>query len=281
MTLSDLILPSLDKGAGIKHYQGDIVSKHFGAVAVALLAVAISGCGASSTQTGGGTAVNTEPATQATTSAPAEVKLGTVADAISAGWLAGNAKPTFPAGGEGKVDVVASGPIKAGSLGSVTLPVSVRNGTKDTITGLEVTGAATDAGGKILASGRSQGFTPAAVPAGGISLGYVYFDSKLPSTAKIEFTVASKPLEGDPYFQDLKVDQANAVGTTITGKATNTSKNDLNGPYSVNVTCFDKSGALLTSQKGFASPGADLAAGQSVTFQVNLYDEPCPTFLVV
>jgi hypothetical protein len=257
------------------------LNKRFGAVAAALLALAVSGCGASATQTGGGTAAasETEAAAPATTSAPAELKMGTTADVIAAGWLAGNAKPTLPAGSEGKVDVVASAPIKV-DLGGVTIPVAVRNGTADMITSVEVTGAAMDATGKILASGRSQGFSPAVVPAGGVSLGYVYFSAKLPTTAKLEFTVASKPLEGDPYFQDLKVSQANAVGTSITGKATNTSKNKLNGPYGAHVTCFDAKGKLLGSRTGYASPDADLAAGQSVTFQVDFYDEPCPTFLV-
>ena len=206
--------------------------------------------------------------------------MGTTADAIAAGWLAGNAEPVFPDGGAGKVDVVASAPIEVNSAGLVTLPVAVRNGTNETITSVDVTGAAMDPTGTILASGRSQGFSPAVVPAGGVSLGYVFFAADLPATTKLEFTVASKPLKGEPYFQDLKVDQANAVGTSVTGKATNTSKNQLNGPYGVHVTCFDADGALLGSQTGYASPDADLAAGQSVTFQVDFYNEPCPTFLV-
>lgn len=76
------------------------------------------------------------------------------------------------------------------------------------------------------------------------------------------------------------MDEANAVGTSITGQATNTSKNNLKGPYGVHVTCIDAAGSLLSSQTGYASPDADLAAGQSVIFQVDFYDEPCPTFLV-
>lgn len=258
------------------------MNKRLGAVAAALLALAASGCGASATQTGGGTAAasGTQSAAPATTSAAAEVKMGTTEDAIAAGWLAGNAKPVFPSGEAGKVDVVASAPIAVNSAGLVTLPVAVRNGTNETITSVDVSGAAMDETGKILASGRSQGFSPAVVPAGGVSLGFVFFSAQLPTTAKLEFTVASKPLKGDPYFQDLKVDQANAVGTSITGKATNTSKNNLKGPYAVHVTCFDPAGSLLSSQTGFASPDADLATEQSVTFQVDFYDEPCPTFLV-
>lgn len=249
-------------------------------MAAALLALAASGCGASATQTGGGAEAANSTAAAATPSAAAEVKMGTTTDAIAGGWLAGTAQPAFPAGGVGKIDVVASAPIEVNSAGLVTLPVAVRNGTNATITSLEVTGAAMDETGKIIASGRSQGFSPAVVPAGGLSLGYVFFSAALPTTAKIEFTVASKQLKGDPYFQDLKVDQANAVGTSITGKATNTSKNNLKGPYGVHVTCFDAAGSLLSSQTGYASPDADLAAGQSVTFQVDFYDDPCPTFLV-
>lgn len=60
-------------------------------------ALAASGCGASATQTGGGAASSPEAA--ATPSAAPEVKIGTVADAVAAGWLAGNAQPAFPAGG--------------------------------------------------------------------------------------------------------------------------------------------------------------------------------------
>lgn len=225
------------------------------------------------------------PSPGSSTAAPTEqsaaIKMGTIADAVSAGWFAGTAKPDFPTGAEGKVDIVSSGPIVATS-GGTTVPVALRNGTADPITGIDVTGAAVDAAGKILASGRSQGFSPASVPSGGVSLGYVYFDlnTKLPANAKIEFTVASKPLEGKPYFQDLKVDQANAVGGAITGKATSTSDNTVKGPFGVHLTCFDQKGALLSSQVGFASPDADLSKGQSVTFQISLYNEPCPSFLV-
>lgn len=97
--------------------------------------------------------------------------------------------------------MVASAPIEVDSAGLVMLPVAVRNGTNESITSVEVSGAPKDETGKILASGRSQGFSPAVVPAGGISLGYVFFSAKLPTTAKLEFTVASKPLQGIPTFR--------------------------------------------------------------------------------
>lgn len=248
------------------------------AAVASLIMLAISGCSApASTQTGGGSS-SSKPAAA---TAQAVVTPGTTADAIAEGWLAGNAKPSFKDGHSNKTDVVANGPIVA-TPGGTSVPIALRNNTSTPVTSIEVTGAAMDASGKILGSGQSQGFNPQVVQPGGVALGFVYFDpnTKIPADAKIEFTVASKPLEGSSYFVDLKVDQANASGGSITGKATNASKDKLNGPYSVHVTCFDKGGELLSSVGGFASPSADLDAGQSVTFQVPLYDKPCPTFLL-
>lgn len=250
-------------------------------IAAALLVLAVSGCaGPAATQTGGGTSSgSSRPA--ATTKSAADVPLGTVGDAVAAGWLAGTATPTFPAGTAGKVDVVASGPVVA-SPGGTQVPIAVRNGTPDTISSINVTGAVMDPTGKILGSGQSQELNPASVPSGGVALGTIYFNpnTKIPADAKLEFTVASRKLEGKPYLQDLKIDQANAVSDSITGKATNTSGDTVTGPFGVDVTCFDDKGALLSQYVGYASPSAALAEGQSVTFQVPLFGKPCPTFLV-
>lgn len=231
-------------------------------------------------QTGGGSSTSDASSAASTeTTASIAVTPGTIQDVITAGWLAGTAKPKFGDGQPDRVDVVASGPISA-KYESTSVLIAVRNNTPKTITSIEVSGAAKDKSGKIIGSGQSQGINPAAVPAGGIALGYVYFSSEIPSKSKIDFTVASKPLEGEPYFQDLTIDEANLVGKAITGQATNTSKNKLNGPYGVQVTCFDKTGKLLSSHGDFASPDADLEPNQSVTFQVDLFDNSCPTFLV-
>ncbi|MGP9490666.1 FxLYD domain-containing protein, partial [Glutamicibacter sp. AOP5-A2-7] len=198
---------------------------------------------------------------------------------IKAGWLAGTAKPKFGSGTADKVDVVATGPVKP-KYGNTTIVIAVRNNTSDTITSVEATGVAKDKTGKIIGSGSSQGFNPSSIPAGGIALGYVYYGSEIPASAKIDFTVASQPLQGDPYFQDLTIDEANLVGDVITGQATNNSSFTLNGPYGVEVTCFDKENKILSKTGDFATPDADLAPGQSVTFQANLYDNSCPKFLV-
>lgn len=254
------------------------------AMAAAVMALAVSACSApAATQTGGGTTGggSTSQAAEATPASAA--KQLTTADVVAQGWLGGTAKPSIGAGTPGKADVVASGKIVANAMGA-TVPIELRNNTGDTISSIDVAGSAMDASGKILASGQSQGMNPAVVPPGGVSLGYVYFSSttKVPTNAKMEFTVASQPVEDGtkPYFRDLKVVQANLVGDAITGKATNNSQDKLKGPYAVRVTCFDAKGALLSSETTFASPSADLAAGQSVTFQMPFYGKPCPSFLL-
>ncbi|WP_138418857.1 hypothetical protein [Sinomonas gamaensis] len=250
-------------------------------VAAALLAVALSGC-SSATQTGGGSSTQAPSQSAAQSAAPAaEVKPLTIDDVVGQGWLAGTAKPQFPAGTPGKTDVVASAPIVPGH-GGTSVAIAVRNNTSSPVQSVEVTAAAKDAGGKIVASGRSQVMSPEVIPAGGIALGYVYFapNTTIAADSKLSFTVASKPVSGKPYNQDLKVDQASLSGENIVGQATNTSKATLKSPYPVVVTCFDEKGGLLDSQMNFGSPDADLAPGESVTFQTGLYGKSCPSFLV-
>lgn len=202
-------------------------------VAAALVALSLAGCsGSAQTQTGGGgnAAAPSQSAAPATTQAT--VKSLTVADVVSQGWLAGTAKPTFPAGTPGKTDVVASAPIVPGP-GGTEVAIAVRNNTSSPVTSVDVTAAAKDASGKILASGSSQGTAPQTIPAGGIGLGYVYFapGTKIAADSKLAFTVASQPVQGTPYKQDLKMDQASVSGENIVGQATNVSKQTLHGPY--------------------------------------------------
>ncbi|MHA7154250.1 hypothetical protein [Arthrobacter sp. TMN-50] len=259
------------------------------------LLISVSACSSGATQTGGGQstadgsgaptteAAETTGAAETTeaveTTEAAEAVPMTVTDVVAEGWLAGTAEPEFDLGSDGNVDVVTSGPINS-SPGGTKVPIAIRNNSGDTITGIDVTGAAKDAAGTIIGSGQSQGVNPANVPPGGIALGFVYYQSEIPADAAIDFTVASTPLEGEPYFRDLQMDQANLVGESITGQATNTSDDTINGPYGVSVYCFSEAGELLSTQGGYASPDADLGAGQSVTFEIPLFGAECPTFLV-
>lgn len=254
------------------------MKKALAATSVIAAMLAMSGCStSSSTQSGGG--ISSPETTVVKSQAAADFKPGTVQDVIDAGWLAGTALPVFEAGRKDKVDVVATGEI-APNAGGTTVQIAIRNNTADTITNIDVSGAAKDATGKIVGSGKSQGLKPTTVPAGGIALGYVYYSSELPADSKIDFTVSSEPLVGDSYFQDLKIDEANNMGDSITGQATNVSELTLNGPYSVEVYCFEKNGKFKDSFTTYATPDADLQPKQSVTFQTDLYGEACPTFLV-
>lgn len=249
----------------------------------AVVLLALTGCGSGSTQTGGGTsdqgdaAPTTETAEASTEAVPVEPL--TIDDVVAEGWLAGDARPQIGEGTSGEVSVVVTGPINVDQIGATQVPIIIRNSTDTAATNVDITGAAKDAEGMILASGRSQGVHPALVPAGGVALAFVYFDSEVPTDATIDFTVASAPSEGEPYFRDLKFDQANNTGTSIAGQATNPYDDTLNGPYSVRVFCFSDADELLSSTGSFASPDADLAAGQSVTFDVNLFETDCSKFL--
>lgn len=253
-----------------------------------LIAVmAAAGCAApAEVRSGGGTTSSSAgPTTSAasptvTPPAPVEVKLGTTADIIAAGWLAGVPRPTFDAGPSGKVSVVANGPITARPTKTSIVPIVVRNGTQRAVRNVEVTGAATDSSGRIVGSASSLVFSPTTVPAGGVAFGFLYFDPMIPEDVRIAFTVSSEQAAGRLNAQDLTVVQANAVGDAITGKATNNHAYSVKGSFTVNVTCFDDAGTLLTSELGFASPTVNVTPGGSVTYQVDLHGSPCPLFLV-
>lgn len=258
------------------------------ASSVMALALAVAGCAAPAETSSGGTATTSNSPVAATSTvsptttptAPVEVKLGTTADIVAAGWLAGVPRPTFTAGPAGKISVVANGPVVARPTKTSIVPIVVRNGTQVPVTNVEVTGAAMDQSGKILGSARSLVFSPTTVPAGGVAFGFLYFDPMIPEDAQIDFTVVTESAAGRTNAQDLTVDQANAVGDAITGKATNNHAYSVKGSFTVNVTCFDEAGALLTSELGFASPTRDIVPGGSVTYQVDLHGTPCPSFLV-
>ncbi|TQJ40707.1 hypothetical protein FBY33_2784 [Arthrobacter sp. SLBN-112] len=259
-----------------------------GFLAMSTLVLALAACSTPEANSTGDRATSSSPSAAVTAAAPstpaiavpAEVKLGTVTDIVAAGWLAGIPRPSFPSGPQGKVAVVASGPVTVRPTKTSIVPIVVRNSTQKAVTNVEVTGAAMDATGKILGSAHSLIFSPTTAPSGGVAFGFVYFDPMIPEDAKIDFTVVSKSAAGGLNAQDLTVEQANVVGDSITGKATNKHAYAVKGSFTVNVTCFDEAGALLTSEIGFASPTASVAPGDSVTCQVDLHGTPCPSSLV-
>jgi hypothetical protein len=196
----------------------------------------------------------------------------------ASGLLGGNAQPKFPDGEPGKVSVVQIGSLEKDSG---VLPFAFRNNTSEAISHVDWTGTATS-GGKIVATGSSQGGIPAQVQAGEVGLAFIYFDNaeSIPKDAKYEFTVETTPADTSSYnTAPIKVTQADLAGGSIVGGATNETGAEVVGPYDVQVYCFK--GDKIQAQHGtFAEQDGNVAPGGKVTFSLDLYGDKCPTFTV-
>lgn len=246
-----------------------------------LLLIASTACGDSETSKTRG--VPPGPESSETTQAELTPAPITPADIKASGLLGGNASPKVPAGDPGKVAVVLVGPVPTEQRPGFSVPIIVRNNTNKAVGRVEATGAARDATGKLIASGRSQGFDPVSMKPGELALGFVYYSpgTTIPSDTKFDFTIeTSEPGAGRPFdLASLKLTEANLVGKRVVGTALNGTGKALEGPFGVHVFCFDVPGNLATSLGGFATPDK-LEPNGSVTFQVDLFDRPCSTFLV-
>ena len=251
-------------------------------VTAVLLAASLAAC-SSSTPPAGGDA-SAEPTVSTSSSAPEKADEAPVAAPLplnADGLLGGDAAGlTFDDGEPGKVSVVQTG---TPDSDSGTVPVVFRNNTDAAVSHVDISGTARDAAGGLLATGSSQGTTPAQIPAGGVGLAYVYFEpasTVLPADTVFEFTFETTEADTSSYnTADLKVVEANRVGTAIVGSATNATGATVTGPYSADVYCFD-AGRLTTSTRSFANEDDDLAADALATFTVDLFDAPCATYLV-
>lgn len=169
----------------------------------------------------------------------------------SSGLLGGTAQPSFPDGDPGEVSVVQIGPL---DVQRGTLVFAFRNNTSETISHVDWTATARS-GGSIVGTGSSQGATPSWVAPGEAGLAYIYFETaaQIPDGTEYEFAVGSSPADTTSYnTAPLKVTEANLVGTSIVGGATNNTGADATGPFSVSIYCFD--GDNLTG-----SPAASLS----------------------
>jgi hypothetical protein len=97
----------------------------------------------------------------------------------ASGVLAGNAKPRFPVGDPGKVDVVQIGELSK-DAGGATLPVVIRNNTDKGVAHVDLSAVARGSSGKVVATGSSQGFEPAQIQPGEPALGFIYFGADKP-----------------------------------------------------------------------------------------------------
>lgn len=257
---------------------------------IACLAL-VAGCSSSGGRSPGtGSAARTADTSVATSSvssaasssAPSSSSPAAVALPLSAsGLLAGPARPKLAAGAAGKVSVIEVGPLDKNSGGS-TLPIVIRNNTSKGIAHVDVTGVA-KSGGKIAATGMSQGTEPAQIEPGGAALGFIYFDSTAPPAgSSYSFSFESQEADKSSYnTASLKVTEANKTGGSITGSAVNNAGAKVTGPYAVGIYCFSAAGKLLTvNNGGFADQDNDQPPGATVTFTVDLYGTSCPRYLL-
>lgn len=178
--------------------------------------------------------------------------------------------------------VVYQAPIVPNETGTA-VPIVVRNNTSKGVAHVDISASAVDPTGKIVASGSSQGTDPSVIQSGQWSLAFIYFG---PGTAvaagdKMTFSVKTSPADTSSYnTAAMQVTQANLSATSIAGGVQNTTGHDVQGPISVNVFCFDASGNPTYTQGGFTSGSGDLAAGATDSFQIDLYNQPCPSYLV-
>lgn len=198
------------------------------------------------------------------------------------GFLGGNAKPTLPAGESNKVSVISQGAMKMDGVGGGSLLFAFRNNTAKPVSHVDFTGTAT-AGGKIVASGQSQGTIPAQVQPGEAGFAYIYFSdtSSIPASGTTyDFKSSTSPSDPTPYnTAPLTVRQADNNGTSIIGRADNNTGKPLTGPYSVAIYCLDGD-TLADEITGYATESGDIEAGAPVSFSVDLFDRACTTFVV-
>lgn len=199
------------------------------------------------------------------------------ADGVLAGTATGL---TFDAGEPGEVSTVATGVYDPDSG---TFPFVFRNNTSEAVSHVDASATARDSSGTLVGTGSSQGTTPAQIPPGGLGLAYIYFDDpekKVTGDATLEFTFETSPADTSSYnTADVQVTEAQATGSTIIGTGVNQNDATLTGPYGVSVFCFD-AGTLLGHSGTYTNEDADLEPDDTVSYTVDLFDDPCPTFVV-
>ncbi|MDT0142393.1 hypothetical protein [Microbacterium sp. PRC9] len=196
----------------------------------------------------------------------------------ASGYLGGTAQPNLGDGEPGEVTVVQVGPLDAVSG---TLIFAFRNNTSDGISHVDWTATARS-GGSIVATGSSQGTTPAQLQPGEVGLAYIFFENAdaIPADSEYEFEVSTSPVDTSPYnTAPLTVSEANVSGDAIVGSATNATGAETVGPYAVSVYCFEGD-SLVSSLITFAEQTDEVADGGTVTFSASLFGESCPTFSV-
>jgi hypothetical protein len=199
----------------------------------------------------------------------------------ASGLLAGPARPTSSSGDPGKVSVVDQGPLDRQS-GSATLSFVFRNNTAAAISHVDVSASARNHAGQLIATGTSQGTTPAQIQPGQLSMAFIYFEhaNKIPTNASYSFEFETSPADTESFnTADLKATEASVSGGAIVGAGVNSSGKTVSGPFAVNAYCF-RGDHVLTNVNGFTDQDSDQRPGGKVTFTLDLYGGNCRDFLV-
>ena len=242
--------------------------------------------GASARETGAGGEAVGEEGTTTSSSTTSTTTTTTVLDVTATTpeelTIVGSA--VVPEGEAGSLSVVQTGELEVRS-GFGALPVVVRNMTQDNLYGVEASATARGSDGTLSGSGASLGFTPSVVEPGEWAFGFIFFDSELPSDATYEVTATG---ETDPAFfgsVDVKPVEVNIVpgefsAQQVVGIVENPGGEQVEGPVSVSVACFDEPGTtILSTHQGFTDANS-IAPGGTASFSVDLFDASCPNFAV-
>lgn len=234
----------------------------------------------------GSSSSSNSSAAQPQSAAPASVASATVTPVASAPQstlLMGNAHPKYPVGTPGRIGVVYQAPIQPATAGTL-VPIVLRNNTSAAVAHVQVSATAKDPGGKIVASGASQGTDPSVIQPGQWAFAYVYFEpgSALASDNTLSLAFQSMPASTSPFnTAAMQVTQANLSGSSIAGSVQNTTGSPVQGPIAVNVYCLSSAGDPTSVITGFTSNSiSDLAPNDSASFQLSLYGKECSSFLV-
>jgi hypothetical protein len=231
---------------------------------------------------GSGSDGNDAKAVTTTTEAGATTTTSTTAppgpkDARASELVAGPSSPAFPDGKDG-LDTLSLGP--AHDLNQTSLPIVLRNNTKDTIYNVTLTGGARQNGQQITTITGTQ-LVPQRVEPGEIVFGYVTFAKPLPAGSEMDATARAVTADSGSTHALAVLEAKPAQGPDrITGRITNPGDKDV-AQGDVVVACFGADGTPLYSTLGHT--GA-VAAGDDVSFTVELKAKPaevdCSRFLV-
>jgi hypothetical protein len=183
----------------------------------------------------------------------------------------------------GQVSVVYQAPIQPQSVGT-SVPIVFRNNSNAAIAHVDISAAAKDSTGKIVASGASQGTDPSTVQPGQWAFAYIYFDpgAKLAVNDTLSFSFQTTPASTESFnTAAIQVTQANPSGSSIVGGVQNTTGHPVQGPISVHAYCLNSAGDPTSVVTGFTSSSSgNLAPDATDSFQLDLYGQSCPSFLV-